>query len=175
MGGMMIMGKLIKSIILGTLLFVILSLGSNAYASSYGVVADEDRLNVRTGPGTEYSVITSLPFGSLVKITNESNGWYYIENCLFYTEVETTYTRHVGGWCAANRIGDYEFWGGGKGTINAPDTNIRRGPGSGSQIITVAQPGDHVMLLGHTSSGWFCIKYFGIPGTYWVYDEFISH
>lgn len=169
------MGKLVKSIILGVLVLMVFSFGNSAYARKYGVVADEEDLNVRTGPGTEYSTKTSLPFGSIVIITDESDGWEYIDHTLHYGETETTYTEHVGGWCAANRIADYEFWGGGKGSINATDTNIRRGPGSSSQVVAVAQTGNHVMLLGHTSLGWYCIKYFGVPGTCWVYDEYVSH
>ena len=36
-------------------------------------------LNVRTGPGVGYDIITSLPNGTEIKIMGESNGWYQLE------------------------------------------------------------------------------------------------
>jgi len=162
MGGMMIVGKLIKSIILGTLLFVILSLGSNAYASSYGVVADEDRLNVRTGPGTEYSVITSLPFGARVCLGEENNGWVFID-----------YDNSIRGWCAANRIAEYEVILC-RGYINAPNSNKRTGPSSNTRLMRTFGYGEPLKVLGHTSLGWYYVAGGDTEDNGWVYDEYVT-
>ena len=40
-------------------------------------------LNLRTGPGTDYTVIGRLLNGAEVKVLEESNGWYKV--CLLYT------------------------------------------------------------------------------------------
>ena len=36
-------------------------------------------LNVRTGPGVGYDIITSLPNGTPIRIMGEANGWYQLE------------------------------------------------------------------------------------------------
>ena len=46
----------------------------------YGLVqADGSTLNVRSGPGTSYSKVTSLSDGAVVSITGIDNGWYKVK------------------------------------------------------------------------------------------------
>ena len=45
----------------------------------YGLVdTDGSTLNVRSGPGTSYSKVTSLSSGTVVSIVGIDNGWYKI-------------------------------------------------------------------------------------------------
>lgn len=44
-----------------------------------GVVRVRTKLNVRSGPGTNYRVLGTLPPGQSVSIVNEQNGWYQLE------------------------------------------------------------------------------------------------
>jgi len=56
--------------------------GSNPvdqFYSANGVVRVNSRLNVRSGPGTEYRVLGTLPAGQSVSLVSEQNGWYQLE------------------------------------------------------------------------------------------------
>ena len=46
--------------------------------SQYGYVTPSIGLNMRSGPGTGYSIIGAIPCGGRVEILSESNGWYRI-------------------------------------------------------------------------------------------------
>lgn len=45
-----------------------------------GVVNSGAGLNVRSGPGTNYGIVTTLGNGASISITNIQNGWYRISN-----------------------------------------------------------------------------------------------
>ncbi|BAY87237.1 hypothetical protein NIES267_67560 [Calothrix parasitica NIES-267] len=51
----------------------------NQFYGANGVVRVNSRLNVRSGPGTEYRVLGTLPPGQSVSLVNEQNGWYQLE------------------------------------------------------------------------------------------------
>ena len=60
-------------------------------AARVSVVADS--LNARWGPGTDYPVITSLPYGTVLSVLGESGGWYQVQLSDEYT-----------GWVASNYV-----------------------------------------------------------------------
>ena len=51
---------------------------NNAYASNIGTVTASS-LNVRSGPSTSYTVVTTVKKNDKVNILQSSNGWYKIE------------------------------------------------------------------------------------------------
>jgi len=57
-------------------------------------------LNLRTGPGTTYAVLTSMPKGTIVKVEAESAGWYKV-----------TWGSHTG-WCTGDYLTPYATGGG---------------------------------------------------------------
>lgn len=62
------------------LLLVLVSLTGIAYAyrmPSKGEVT-ASALNVRTGPGTNYTIITTIPQGTPVEITDVRGNWYKV-------------------------------------------------------------------------------------------------
>ena len=62
------------------------------FAQTTGVVNGSDgSLNMRSGPGTGYSLVTAIPNGTIVNITNKSGNWYYV-SC---TVSGTRYTGYV--------------------------------------------------------------------------------
>ena len=69
---------------------------SNAASTTVGTVATSSSpLNVRSGPGTQYSLLGTVSKGSEVTITGEENGWYRIiyDNSTGY--VSKTYISNV--------------------------------------------------------------------------------
>ena len=63
----------------GVLLLVLLPLPSSATQTKYGIVRVDSVLNVRSGPGTSYSILGQLGDGDTVVITGTSGSWYCIE------------------------------------------------------------------------------------------------
>ena len=59
-----------------------------------GTVTGEG-VRIRSGPGTDYNVLTSLSKGSTVTIFGESDGWYRIGYTLYYHEPATNSTVSV--------------------------------------------------------------------------------
>lgn len=64
---------------------------SNSGVSSYTVKITADVLNVRTGPGTNYAVATTVKHNEVYTIVGESNGWGKLKSgagyiCLDYTK-----------------------------------------------------------------------------------------
>ena len=50
----------------------------NNFTPCNGKVTSYANLNVRSGPGTNYTIKTRLIYGQVVKLTEKSNGWYKI-------------------------------------------------------------------------------------------------
>lgn len=134
---------------------------TTAYAGTLGqgVVTDSDRLNVRSGPGTEYAIVSSLYFGNIVELNDENNGWYFV------------YYHGTSGWCSTNLIAPIEpirrY-----GYINAPDSNMRSGPSSDTSLLGVFGNGERIYVSGH-AAGWYRVqRNSGQWG--WVYDGYVS-
>jgi uncharacterized protein YraI len=137
---------------------------SAALASS---TTTTDDLNLRTGPGLDYDVITVMPAGSAVEVTGDpQNGFYPVS-------YGGTNGYASGDYLAIN--GD-----GGGGTASGTGLarvidgalNLRSGPSTDSSIITV-MPGDaQVTLNGTENNGFLAITYNGTDG--WAYAQYLS-
>ena len=126
-----------------------------------GVVTDEEGLNIRQGPGTNYGIITALPYGTLVNIKTENNGWYRVV------------ASGTSGWCSANfigRIGGVNRYG----KIVDGETNIRSGPSANSKILGVFGNGEKVRVMGQYS-GWYIVQRLsGSGNTAWVFADLVA-
>lgn len=136
-----------------------------AFARSYtGVVIDgDDYTNVRSGPGTEYQVIGTRHYGDIVDIRDEADGWYGIS----YRENGNT----VNGWCSKKLV-DMGVAVDSSGYINAPDSNIRRGPSSSSELLGVFITREIVYVIVKYQ-GWYGVKRSNGQEC-WVYGDYIS-
>jgi uncharacterized protein YraI len=146
----------------------VLFAGSSSGSSSSGsgqlmVKTTGNPLNVRSGPGTGYSVISSLPNGSAFGTTGRySGGWVQ---------------RSAGGWVstAYTSTGSGSSSGGSSGS-SSPATlvvstsgnplNIRSGPGTGYSVIGSLANGTTVTLASQSgnwihvvSGGWVSADY----------------
>ena len=70
-------------LVLAILVFAAMIAADDAYGATTGTVNDKIGLNMRTGPGTEYALITALPYGetfTIIETTSDKNGddWYKI-------------------------------------------------------------------------------------------------
>jgi len=156
------MRKIKASLLFGIVFVAVLAFAGIAYAGNLGqgVVIDEGRLNIRSGPGTDYSIVGSLYYGNIVELEDENDGWYFISK------------RGVGrGWCSANLILAIESIRS-YGSINAPDSNMRSGPSKNSGLLGVFANGEEVYVYGHVP-GWYRVE--RSSGQWgWVFDGYVN-
>ena len=120
----------------------------------YGVV-DLKTLNVRIGPGTDYTKIKEIPQGTryaYYEVTDEwvriGDGWVSTE--YFYVEGTTAEDATTG-------------------TITTNDLNVRTGPDTSFKRIGSYMENDSVQILaivndwGYTEKGWISMMYVNLP------------
>ena len=137
---------------------------TTAAATKKGTVK-ATKLNVRSGAGTSYSIVTTLPNGAVVTILGTSGTWYQIKTSdgktgyvskeyivisaattTTTTTPKPTTTKTTTTAAATN-----------KGTVNATKLNVRSGAGTSYSIVTTLSKGAVVTVLG-TSGSWYKIK-----------------
>lgn len=160
--------RLAALLVLAGLLTALLSAATSSGLRTGTVsVGDGYALNVRSGPGTSYSVLGQLDNGVSVVITGEESGWYqiqynssagYVSTSLIagVTDVQSTPTTDA-------TIYTY-------GTvINASSLNVRSGPGTGYSILTYLDSSETMTILetvtGTDGNPWYYISTeFGYQG-----------
>lgn len=114
-------------------------------------------LNVRTGPGTNYSIIGTIPGGHRYVTISQSNGWHKI------------YYKGNTGWCYGGYLSTAT--GGTIVKVTASGLNVRSGPSTGYSILgTVASPQMYVRTA--TSNGWHKYYWGGTQG--WSSGAYMS-
>ena len=137
-----------------------------AYAES--AVVTGNGVNMRSGPGTNYRVIDSLPKGASVNVSDRSNGsWYAVDyngNSGFMSASYLSITEED--YSGVTTPGDE-----GNAYINAMYVRFRSGPGSDTSILSEYNRGKRVTVTG-TSGGWTACIIDGQAG--YVYSDYIS-
>ena len=115
-------------------------------------------LNVRSGAGTSYSVITKLPKGTVVDVLESaSNGWKKIKTSggtTGWVSGEDLTTGSAGNSSTNNSTSQTSY----KATVNTDSLNMRKGAGTSYSVITKLSNGTVVDVLESASNGWKKIK-----------------
>ena len=115
-------------------------------------------VNLRTGPGTDYAILETVPLGAQISILDTGNpGWYRV----------TAPSGNSGYMCS-----DYILASGGDaGTSTVLFTarttafvNLRAGPGTGYGIYLTVPLGDTVSVLDTANAGWYRVQYGSYTG-----------
>ena len=123
-------------------------------------------LNLRSGPGTHYHVIKSMPHGTKVTKLKQSGGWVKVR----------LHSGHTG-WASAAYLdkphsnhGGYGIWA----VVQSYDgcLNLRTGPGSGYQIIKVMNNGEKVEILG-SSGKWRKVRHKHSGKVGWAHGAYL--
>ena len=115
-------------------------------------------LNVRSGAGTSYSVITKLPKGTVVDVLESaSNGWKKVKTSNGTTGwVSGSYlTTGVVEYPSTDNSTSQTSY---KATVNTDSLNMRKGAGTSYSVITKLSNGTVVDVLESASNGWKKIK-----------------
>ncbi|MGL4796509.1 MAG: SH3 domain-containing protein [Paraclostridium sp.] len=110
-------------------------------------VVNVDGLNLRKGPGTNYSIIKVLLKNTEVEVISESNGWSNIKYGELIGYVSTKYILE-------KNIGIETI----KKVVNVDGLNLRKGPGINYEVITVLSRNTEVEVILE-SNGWSNVKY----------------
>ncbi|MBQ9196229.1 MAG: SH3 domain-containing protein [Clostridia bacterium] len=144
-----------------------LSLGTAAQAELYAQVYNTDVLNIRSGPGTEYAWLGSVPRDGQVRVTGESGNWYQVatldgsvtgymsKNFLTVINSASSYTGSDGYFAYSASTGSY-------GTVSGTESlNMRTGPGTQYTVLASLGRGELVMISGEIGS-WYLVS---VPGS----------
>ena len=125
----------------------------NVDTSKSGSYVINTNLNVRTGAGTNYKIVTTLNAGSLQGVDYSQGNWGHLMNnagwiCLDYCSV-----------LGRERAGSY--------TVNTDVLNVRKAPNISSSIVGKIHRGSKqgvdysVNNWGHLMNnvGWICLDY----------------
>ena len=115
-------------------------------------------LNVRSGAGTSYSVITKLSKGTVVDVLESaSNGWKKVKTSNGTTGwVSGSYlTTGVVEYPSTDNSTSQTSY---KATVTADSLNVRKGAGTSYSVITKLSNGTVVDVLESASNGWKKIK-----------------
>ena len=128
---------------------------NNAYASNIGTVTASS-LNVRSGPSTSYTVVTTVKKNDKVNILQSSNGWYKIETSSgkqgwvssSYISASNSNTNNSTNNNTQSNIA----------IVNTDGLNFRNGAGTSYSIIKVLNKGEKVEVIAE-SNGWSKVKH----------------
>lgn len=166
----------ITSLVLAVLLLFMFAAPDIASAESGSLTVNATAgLNMRTGPGTENPIITTLNHGTKLNYTNTQNGWYQV-----------SYNGRTG-WV----IGTYVIATANSAPAPAPSPapapapsntgslivqaqlglNMRTGPGTNHSIITTL---GHLTKLNYTNieNNWYQVSYNGQTG--WISGTYVN-
>jgi uncharacterized protein YraI len=144
--------------------------GETSSGSATGSASTTASLNMRSGPGTGYSIIRVLPAGTTVSLTGQRSGEF----------VSIAYSSSYG-W-----VSERYLTGGGASAAPAPQPepapavgtatttaalHLRSGPGSWNASLTVMPSGATVSVTGTARDGWLPITYNGISG--WSASQYL--
>jgi len=131
----------------------IVSNGSHSVLG-YGVV-DLNALNVRVGPGTDYTKVKEIPQGKRYAYYEVADEWVRIGDGWVSTEYF-----YVEGTTAEDAT---------TGTVTTNDLNVRTGPDTSFKRISSYMEDDSVQILaivngwGYTEEGWISMMYVTLP------------
>lgn len=137
-----------------------------------------DALNVRSGAGTNHSVISSVGYGTKLNIVSTENGWYKIKLNNGFGYVSGTYVQinQNGGSIDVpnqdNTTNEPSHTVQGKVAIVTADAlNIRSGPGTSNSIVGVARYGSKYAIIS-CINGWYHVESGKVKG--YVSGDYIT-
>ena len=145
-------GKRAAALFTAFLLFwvmVVSSLPLSTQVQAETTATTTDVVNLRSGPGTSYAVVTTLAQGTKLTVTDTSNSkWYKVKTPGGNTGyVSTSYLK------VASSSGTS------LGTATTTDyLNLRKGAGTSYSIVTTIAKGTKVTILEKTNSKWYKVK-----------------
>ena len=139
-----------------------LTLAVSASAASAGGATTTTAVNFRTGAGTNYGIISTLPAGTHVVVSSQSSGgWATVVYNGTVGYISSDYLKR------ANEM-DASF---GTGTIDGSYVRMRSGASTSSSILGTYNSGTTMTVTG-VSGAWYKVSYNGTAG--YVHSDYVS-
>jgi len=132
-----------------------------AYVNTPGMT-----LNVRSGPGTTYSILGTLKHGEKITVTDENSSWYKLTYNGKTGYVSKSYVKDEPVSATPQAPAEKT------GTVNSPTgLNVRSGPGTTYSIVGGLSNGAKVTITDQSGS-WYKIKYGASEA--WVSSSYVK-
>ncbi len=131
-------------------------------------------VNVRSGPGTGYSVVGTVTNGNTLPVVGVSGSWYKVTYNGSSAYISGSYLSLSGGSGSSTSSPSPAPAGGtasGTGTINGNYVRMRSGPGTGYSILGTYNKGS-VMTVTGTSGDWYAVTSGSLKG--YVYKQYLT-
>ena len=147
---------MLSALCIATIFFSSLSIGSStqvaaASTSTSAATMTGDYINLRSGAGTNYSIIGSLSRGELVTVLDDSNpDWVKVQT-----------SSGVIGYCSKEFVKTLSPDDEAEeltGTLTGDYVNLRAGAGTGHAVIGILYLNDEVTVLDDSDANWVKIK-----------------
>jgi uncharacterized protein YraI len=130
------------------------------YISTYAVVEiTASNLNVRTGPSTSYSIITTIQSGEKYVSIETDNGWHRI------------WLDDRSAWISGSYVNTYDISSFNCYKVIANTLNVRNGPSIDFTIVGRCNYGQR-FVRSLVNGKWFQVYY--SSGTYWVHSDYLD-
>lgn len=137
--------------------------GDNVHAESGKVTISVSTLNVRTGPGLSFSVLTKVHRGEEYKIVDTQKDWYKVKT--------NSGEGWVADWLVSVESAVSEGFSPHEGRVNTDGLRVRTGPSTSDGVVTVLQSGDAVTVTDHDGD-WLLVESGSTEG--WVHRQYVS-
>ena len=152
--------RMFRTALIAVLCLVMLA--ASAGAISTGGATTTTSVNFRTGPGTGYGIISTLPSGAKVVVSSESGGgWSKVVYNGTTGYISSDYLNVSGALSGSF----------GTGTINASSVRMRSEPSTGASVLGTYSAGTTMTVTGVNGS-WYKVSYNGVTG--YVRSDYVS-
>ncbi len=149
-------------IALALALVLSLAMGASAYAEVVKTPAEDGSLNVRSGPGTNYSVASWVKNGQSITVLENTSPWAKIKvdsnGKIGYIKsrfivADTT----EGGWDTPDTDDKNFTYGSVTTKYSGSVVNVRKGPGTSYAVAAKAPSGSRMSIFGE-SGNWYLVR-----------------
>lgn len=119
-------------------------------------------VNLRKGPSTNYSKITTIPSGSKINVLSTKGSWSEVK---YNDKTGWLMSKYITTYMNDNPLFDNEV------LYTTANVNIRKGPGTSYKRICTIPLNSKAVVLG-TENGWYHVKCNEIDG--WISGKFLD-
>lgn len=119
------------------------------------------RLNLRSGAGTNFPVITIIPNGATVEVLGPTQSGFQQVSYAGYT-----------GWAFGTYLQPTTGGGSNGESRTTANVNLRQGPSTAQAVLMVIPSGSLVALVGGEAAGYHQVRYGGVTG--WVASAYLT-
>jgi uncharacterized protein YgiM (DUF1202 family) len=150
----------------------------NVSGATGAAFTQPSRMNVRSGPGTNFGIVTSVPAGTRVEIIGENQDGTWVQSRIGAAQEPVWLAKWLlridgeqapAAPASAAPAGDP---GNVTATVRASRMNVRSGPGTNYSVVTSVSSGTRARVLALSpNSDWLQVELGGQSGPVWLFRD----